>query len=150
MKVKEIMTNDIGTCHPNESLSKAVSIMWQRDCGIVPVVSDTGVVMGMITDRDVAIAVTSRNRPASEVLIDEVIKGQTICCAAGDSVQRALKKMRKHRIKRLPVVKKSGELVGMVSVADVLNAKTNKAIRKQLVKTLKSISKPASILLKEI
>ncbi len=150
MKVKKIMTKDVGTCHASESLAKAVSIMWQRDCGIVPVVSDSNSVMGMITDRDVAIAITSRNRPANEVLIDEVIKGQTISCAPDDSVQRVLKKMRKHKIKRLPVVKKTGELVGMVSIADVLNAKRNKAIQRQLIKTLESISKPASILLKEI
>ena len=148
MKVSKIMTKNVGTCRTNESLAKAVEIMWQKDCGIVPVIDKKNKVMGTITDRDISIALTTRNRLASEITTGEVINGKIITCSPKDKVKNALKKMRKHQIKRLPVVKKNEKLVGIISITDILSMKKNKSLKKEILKTFEAISKPAPILFK--
>ncbi len=150
MKVEKIMTSDVGVCQVNESLAEAAGIMWQKDCGVVPIVDENNQAIGMITDRDVCIAVTSQNRPASEILTGELINGKPITCSLSDSAKDALKKMRKYKIKRLPVVDEKCELAGILSIADFLRIKKNKSFKKQLLKTLETISKPEAIFLKEV
>ena len=149
MKVKKAMTRNIGTCKANESLAHAVGIMWQKDCGVVPIVNEENAAIGIITDRDVSVAVAARNRTASEIMIGDVINGKPISCSQEDSVKSALKKMRKHKVKRLPVLEKNGTLVGVITIADLLRLK-KKSLKKSLIKTLEAISKPDAILLKEI
>jgi CBS domain-containing protein len=58
------MTSDVRTCRPETNLAEAVRDMWEGDCGALPVVSDEGRVIGMITDRDVCIAVATRGGSA--------------------------------------------------------------------------------------
>jgi CBS domain-containing protein len=149
MNIEKVMTRDVGFCRANESLAKAVSIMWQRDCGVVPIVTEDGIVVGMITDRDVCIAVTTRRLPADDILAGDVVNRRLIACSRENSVKQVLKRMRKHRIKRLPVVTNQGKLDGIISIADILRLKKNKSLKKQLVKTLESISEPAEIVQKE-
>ncbi|MEZ5345580.1 MAG: CBS domain-containing protein [Pyrinomonadaceae bacterium] len=150
MKVEKIMTKNVGTCSTGENLGKAVFIMWQKDCGVVPVLDADEKVIGMITDRDVCIALTSRNQRASEVLVNDLTHGNLISCSPKDSVKSVLRTMAKHKIKRLPVTGKKGNLKGIISIADILRLKKKKSLRKSLAKTLEEISKPASIVLKQI
>lgn len=151
MKVKKIMTKDVGTCSTGENLGKAVFIMWQRDCGIVPVLDGDEKVVGMITDRDICIALTTRNQRASEVLVNDLTRENLISCSPEDSVNSVLKTMAMHKIRRLPVVGKKGNLIGMISIADILRLKKKKkSLKKHIARTLEAISKPDSIMLKEI
>ena len=106
MKVKKIMTADAGFCSAEENLSKAVEIMWQRDCGAVPVIDGEMKVIGMITDRDISVAAGSRNQKLSEIKIGEVIGNKVFTCFETDDAEDALKKMRRAKVKRLPVVER--------------------------------------------
>ena len=81
MKVKKIMTADAGFCSAEENLSKAVEIMWQRDCGAVPVIDGEMKVIGMITDRDISVAAGSRNQKLPEIKIGEVIGNKVFTCS---------------------------------------------------------------------
>ena len=150
MKVKKIMTVEVGHCGLKDSLSQVVSIMRRKDCGVVPIVDLKNVVVGMISDRDACIATVFRNNYASEILAGEVMSKKPISCKRGDDAKQVLKKMRKHRIKRLPVINKTGKLAGIISLADFLRLKKNKSLKKSVLKTLEAISKPEAILLKEI
>ena len=151
MKVKTIMTKDVAFCHPSDDLIKAVEIMWRKDCGVVPVIDENRKVIKMITDRDVAICLASQNRRASEIKISELAKGKIVACPADDDVETALKKMKRKQIKRLPVVNKKRELVGILSITDVLlAAEKDKKLRKKVYSTLRAIGKPDPIILKEI
>ena len=75
MKVREMMTSDVKTCRPETNLAEAVKDMWEGDCGALPVVSDEGRVIGMITDRDICIALATRGRSADRIAVREVAQG---------------------------------------------------------------------------
>ena len=142
------MTADAGFCSKDETLSKAVEIMWQRDCGAVPVIDGEMKVTGMITDRDISVAAGSRNQKLSEIKIGEVVGNKVFTCFETDDAEDALKKMRRARVKRLPVVGENGALVGIISVTDVL-LKAPK-LKKKVFSTLKAIVKPRPIVLREV
>ena len=148
MKVKKLMTEEVEFCHSEDDLTKAAGIMWRRDCGVVPVIDNNMRVIGMITDRDIAIAACSRDRKPSEIKIGEVTNGKIISCSANDDIKDALKKMRKNQLKRLPVVSQNGALIGILSITDILLE--NKKVKKPVASTLKTISSPRPIVLSEI
>ena len=148
MKVKKIMTADAGFCFVEENLSKAVEIMWQRDCGAVPVVDSEKKILGIITDRDIAIAVGSNTKTAAKIKIGEVIGNRAVTCFEKDDAEDALKKMRRAKVKRLPVVSENGVLIGIISITDMI-LKAPK-LKKKIYSVLKAIAKPRPIVLKEI
>jgi predicted transcriptional regulator len=117
----------------------------------VPVVDMENRVVGMLTDRDLSLAVVARNRKASDIKNKDLIKGAAIVCAADDKIEAVLRKMRKNQIKRLAVVGAGGELVGILSVNDILlGVRKDKSLKKKIYATLKTIAKPRSIVLREI
>jgi CBS domain-containing protein len=120
MKVQELMTEDVKACFPDTNLAAAAALMWQGDCGALPVVVDGGTAVGVITDRDIAIAVGTRGWAPQEIRVDEVIQGPVIACAPDDDVHTALKTMRKEKVRRLPVLTDGGVLKGILSIEDVV------------------------------
>jgi CBS domain-containing protein len=151
MKIEKIMTRPAGFCRTDEDLGRAVEIMWEKDCGMVPVVDEEAKVVGTVTDRDAAVSVFLRNEPPAAIKAGEVIGGGVVTCAAKDDVDKALKLMKKHQIKRLPVVDKKGKLEGIISVTDILLAsKGEKSLRKKVLKTLAAIHRPRAIVLTAI
>ena len=149
MKVKKLMTAEVEFCHLEDDLTKAVEIMWRRDCGVVPVIDGEMRVVGMITDRDISIAAGSRNQKASEIKIGEVITNENlIACSADETAEEALRKMRRKQIKRLPVVSQNGALIGILSITDILLK--DKKLKKKVFSALKAIAKPRRIILNEI
>jgi CBS domain-containing protein len=119
MKVKEIMTSDVKCCSPDTNLAAAAKIMWEGDCGSVPVVDDRGKVVGMITDRDICIAAATRPRTEGEIPVRDVISTTLHTCAPGDDVRSAMKTMKARQVRRLPVVGQDGRLNGIVTIHDI-------------------------------
>lgn len=151
MKVKDVMKIDVGFCSAEDNLMKAADVMRIRDCGAIPIVDENKKVVGILTDRDLCLAVVARNRKASDVKTGELINGKLIVCAAEDKIEDALRKMRKHRIKRLVAVNNQNELIGVFSLNDVLlSIGKDKDLKKKVYSTLKAIYKPRPIVLREI
>lgn len=145
------MTTDVGFCNLEDSLTRATEIMWQKDCGVVPIIDDENKVVGIITDRDICIAAATQNRKTSDIKAKEMIRGEVFSCEATDDVETALKKMRKYQLKRLPITDEAGELVGILSIADILlRGRKDKKLRKRTYSTIKAIGTSRPILLKEI
>jgi CBS domain-containing protein len=119
MKVQEVMTQDVKACFPDTNLAAAAVLMWENDCGVLPVVVNSGNTVGVITDRDIAIAVGTRGRAPQDLRVDEVIQGPVIACTLDDDVHTALKTMRKDKVRRLPVLNSEGVLKGILSINDV-------------------------------
>jgi CBS domain-containing protein len=114
------MTSAARSCEPQASLTAAAALMWENDCGTLPVVEDGGRVVGMITDRDICFGAAMKNRAPSEIAVGEVITGEVYSCAPDDDVREALETMRRERVRRLPVVGADGTLCGIVSMNDVV------------------------------
>ena len=150
MKVFEVMTIDVGYCHPEDNLTKAAQLMWEKDCGIVPVLTADKHVLGVITDRDIAIASATRNRRTSSIKAGEMNFRPVKTCAPEDDVKDALKRMRKYKIRRLCVIGQDKDLHGIVSLSDILlKAGEKKSVRKLIFSTLEAIAKPSPIVLEE-
>ena len=146
MKAQNIMTSDVKSCQANSTLAAAATIMWDNDCGSVPVVDDAGKVIGMITDRDICMALAFRDQIAPDVTVGEIINGPVYTCNADDSIEDALEIMRNQKLRRLPVVDKDGLLSGILSLNDiVLHAKRGESKKgahvshKEVMATLKAI-----------
>lgn len=149
MKVLEVMTIDVGFCHPEDTLTKAAQIMWEKDCGVVPVLTSEKRLVGVITDRDIAIAAATRNRRTSSIKAGDMTLRPVKTCFMEDDVKDALKRMRKYKIRRLCVINQEKELHGIISLSDILTkAGDKKSVRKLIFSTLDAIAKPAPIVLK--
>ena len=120
MKVQDIMTADVEACGPESDLAEAAAVMWRKDCGSVPVVDAGRRIVGMITDRDICMAVCTRNKLATELKVAEVISGKVYACAPADNVRDALETMQSSQLRRLPVVDADGTLRGILSINDVV------------------------------
>jgi CBS domain-containing protein len=121
MTVKEVMNTAVATCAPESSLNSVIRTMREHDCGFVPVVDSHGVVVGVITDRDVCLAGTTK-RPLARVSVKETMSHPVFSCFADENVKTVLVTMSKHRVRRLPVLNKSGHLEGVLSIDDIVRA----------------------------
>jgi CBS domain-containing protein len=119
MKVKDLMTTDVKRCSPDTNLAAAAKIMWEGDCGAVPVTDERGHVIGVITDRDICIAAATRPSTEGEIAVRDVISKAAYTCAPSDDVRAALDTMKARKVRRLPVVEQGGRLVGIVSIHDI-------------------------------
>jgi len=119
MKVEQIMTHDVTTCTPEDTLDVPARLMWERDCGCVPVVHDGRKVVAMLTDRDVAMAAFTQGRPLHEIRVASAMSPDLSSCCPNDPVSLALEILQTRQLRRLPVVSGDGELIGMLSLADL-------------------------------
>ena len=121
MKVKELMTVNPTTCAPETNLAAAAALLLTADCGFLPVV-DAGKLVGVVTDRDMYIALATRNQLASRLSVGEVAKTDVLTCEPEDDVHHVLDAMRRRRVRRVPVVGFGGTVLGVVSMNDILLA----------------------------
>jgi CBS domain-containing protein len=122
MQVREVMTERPESCSVNDTANEAVRIMWERDCGAVPVLDSMGHVSGIVTDRDLCMAAYFQGTPLSQIRLADVMTPQPATCTADSDLAAAERLMQERQIRRLPVVDREGALVGIVSLADVAMA----------------------------
>jgi CBS domain-containing protein len=142
MKVKEIMTPNAKAIWLTESLADAAKLMWENDCGVLPIIKDGRKVIGMLTDRDICMAMAMRDTNPSHVSVEEVMTGQVYSVNPEDDIEQALEAMQERKIRRLPVVNTEGELEGILSMNDVvLNARSkgDSIAYRDVVKTYQAI-----------
>lgn len=139
MQVQDIMTKQVSYCSPGTNAAAAAEIMWTRNCGSLPIVENGGSVVGMVTDRDLFIALGTRNLNAADLAVGEVMNRDLAICAPDDDVRDALKTMAQHQIHRLPVVDQDGALKGILSLDDIALRAEADGLAKDLLKTMKAI-----------
>ncbi|MFO1463297.1 MAG: CBS domain-containing protein [bacterium] len=146
MKVKDIMNASPRSCRPQTNLAEVATLMWDGDCGVIPVVEDGNRAIGMVTDRDICIAVATRRRRADEIQVRELCGGELFSCRPEDEVLSALHSMGEHKVRRLPVLNQSGELVGVLSLNDIIleakekrDRRTGAPTYEEVLNALKSI-----------
>jgi len=114
------MTGTPAYCAATANLGEAVELLWNRNCGFLPVVDEEKKVVGVVTDRDVCVALGTRNKLAGELKVGEVATRAVISCEPDDEVGAALATMAEARVRRLPVIDKQGKLAGVLSLDDIV------------------------------
>ena len=151
MKVKDIMTKNPKSCTPRDTLAQVVESMWNAECGILPIVDNRERVIGVITDRDVALAVWRKDRAPADIRVDQLPLAKLYCCAPTDDVDDALRIMRRSQVRRLPIIDEDEKLVGIISMNDLaLHAresgeKKNGLTAEKVAETLKAICGPRKL-----
>jgi CBS domain-containing protein len=120
MQAQELMTRDPACCTPEDSAQKAAELMSQHDCGAIPVVDDeqSRHLCGMITDRDIAIRGVARGRGADTKVAD-LMTNDVECCSADSDIKEVERVMTSRQVRRVPIIDADGELIGIVSQADL-------------------------------
>lgn len=118
MQVSEIMTEDPQCCTADNTVQEAAQLMRDWDCGVIPVIDDSGRPVGVITDRDICCRAVAENRPVSTP-VQEIMSSPAVTVSPSDNVERCLDLMDQNQIRRLPVVDEDGICCGMVSQADL-------------------------------
>lgn len=120
MRVLDIMTRDVRTCTPQTSLPQIAMLMWEGCCGVIPVIDARGHVAGVVTDRDICLAIAGSTRRPVNIVAHELMKHAVHACAPEDDLRTALDAMRRFKVRRLPVVAADGRLAGILSIDDVV------------------------------
>jgi CBS domain-containing protein len=138
MKVSKVMTRDVKTVRPDQTAKEAASFMLKEDAGSMPV-SDGDRLIGMITDRDIAVRGVAQgygpDTPVSELMTDDIV-----CAREDDDVEEIATKMSRAQVRRMPVIDASDRLCGIVSLGDL----SREADREAADQALQGVSAPGS------
>ena len=120
-KCSEVMTKDPVCCLPNDSVAKVAELMKNENIGSIPVIESqqTQKLVGIVTDRDLALKIVSEGRDAKSTNVEAVMTRKVVTCFAGDDLQKALNVMAGHQLRRIPVVDNDNKIVGIIAQADV-------------------------------
>lgn len=139
MRVQDLMNRQIHSCRSEDTLEHAAQLMWDYDCGCIPVCAGDGAnrLAGMITDRDICMRALFQGNALKELRVGDSMAKSVETCRSSDSLDKAEKIMRNARIRRLPVLDERDALVGMISLADLAReaARERTQQRKEITET---------------
>jgi CBS domain-containing protein len=121
MFCREAMTENPVCCLPNDLVSVPARVMRREDVGAVPVINDEQQkqLIGIVTDRDLAIKVVAESRDPNHTMVHDVMTSTIVVCREREDLSSAIRAMEEHQIRRVPVVDDDGRIVGIISQADV-------------------------------
>lgn len=120
MRVRDIMSEPVQSCTPETGIAQAARVMRAADCGILPVVDSDHRVMGVLTDRDICLAVGASNRSPRAIAAHEVMSPHAVVAMTDDDISTALLAMKTFRVRRVPVLDAKGHLAGLLSLEDIV------------------------------
>lgn len=149
MRVKELMSQPVRSCSVTDTADRAAYIMWEADCGTVPIVDDSGRLTGVVTDRDLCMAALFNGTPLSQISVADIMSADVCTCRPEDDLAEAEQLMSVRQVHRLPVIGDAGEPIGILSVSDVVQQvkpapRFQKAgsATEECLRTLAAISEP--------
>ena len=137
-QISDVMTRNVRSISPSESLQLAAQTMQELDVGAIPV-CDGDRLVGMVTDRDITIRGVAPGRPYDSTPVSEVMSDNVESCFEDESLEDATEKMEIAQIRRLPVLDRDNKLVGVLALGDI----AAKSDASQAAEALSSISEPA-------
>jgi CBS-domain-containing membrane protein len=143
----ELMTRDVATVHPDDGIERAAKLMRECDCGALPVVNDTGRLVGMITDRDITVRLVARGRDTRSCRISDAMTRKTFACHEWDEIEGCMESMAHHQVRRLPIVDERDRVIGIVSQGDLaqfIGRSRRPGERRAIADVLTAISEPSS------
>lgn len=119
MEIATVMTRGVRTCSQNDTLERAAQIMFEADCGLLPVTDDQNRTVGVITDRDICRAACIEGKPLTDILVWAAVSKPLVAARPDASLDDVAELMRSNQIRRVPIVDAAGQAVGIVSLADL-------------------------------
>jgi CBS domain-containing protein len=119
VRAHEFMTRRVASVHPATSVERAARLMEECDCGALPVVGDNGVLVGMVTDRDITIRIVARGRDTRHAIVADCMTERVFACYANESIAECMRQMARHQVRRMPIVDERGRLVGILAQGDL-------------------------------
>lgn len=119
MRVRECMTSQPVTCRPDDTNAQAARLLWENDCGILPVVDEQEHLVGMITDRDLCMGAYTKGQAFADLHVRESMAKDVHHCNPADALEDALDIMGRNQVRRLPVLDSDQRIVGILSMNDV-------------------------------
>ncbi len=144
MHVRDLMTREVCSCRPEDTLAQAARLMWEHDCGIVPVTDGLGVLCGVVTDRDACMAAWTRGQRLTDITVQSAMATKVVSCRPEDTLAAAEQALAGSRVRRLPVVDEAGRLLGILSSADLLRAAGSRNDATPLLRALATVSGAAA------
>ena len=148
------MKREVKVCTAADTLNRAAELMWEFDCGCIPVVSANGdgALIGVVTDRDIAMAAYTQGKQLCAISVPTAMAHKVIACHAADGISQAEALMRDNQVRRLPVLDQNEQLVGILSLNDVAreaqreaaSGKRAEVTGESVSETLASICQPHS------
>jgi CBS domain-containing protein len=145
VRAGDVMTRSVVTAHPNDTVESAARLMGECNCGALPVVDDDGRLVGMVTDRDLAIRAAGRGKDSRRTRVDECMTTESFACHVNDSIKDCMQQMSRHQIRRLPIINDRYQVIGIVSQADLARhagAYQGRGERRAMADVLCAISEP--------
>jgi CBS domain-containing protein len=151
VRVAEVMRAGVHTCHMQGSLAHAAQLMWDHECGALPVLNDVGDAVAMITDRDICMAAYTQAKRLAEISIRSAASHRLVSVRPEDSLAHALRLMAANRVRRLPVIDSGENLIGILSLPDILrfqcatDAAAEMGDFEQIARHLATLSRPCRL-----
>jgi CBS domain-containing protein len=149
MNASELMTTDVKSCGTNDSLQRAAQIMWESDCGVVPVVDSEGRVVGIVTDRDICMSAYTQGLPLWQIPVSDAMAKHVHGVREDDPLEAVEQLMRRVRVRRVPVLDAKAHLKGILSLNDLARhahrsteRKSNGLTSEGISQTLAAICQP--------
>ena len=145
MTINDIMTKPPVTCRAGDPLATAARLMWENDCGSIPVTNDGGNVVGMITDRDICMCAFMQGKCLDAIPVSQAMAKHVYSCRPSDSLEAAERLMREKQIRRVPVVDGDNRPIGVLSLNDIARAAATRDTTSgdhQVTHTLAAIGQP--------
>lgn len=148
MQVQDVMSTPALCCSIDATLDVAAKLMWEADCGTIPVVDRDGRLAGMVTDRDICMACYTQGKPPSQIGVVSVMAHDVVTCRPEDSLETLERELGRHQIRRVPVVDETRRPLGVVSVNNLARhaAAADDGMDHALVATMAAICEPRRML----
>jgi len=120
-KCEEVMTKNPVCCLPNDLVTNVAQMMKRENIGPIPVIDNekTRKLVGIVTDRDLAVKIVAEGRDAKSTKVEAVMTHKVVTCLAEDDLQKALDAMSEHQLRRIPIVDNDNKILGIIAQADV-------------------------------
>jgi len=127
-KCRDIMTKNPACCLCDESVTRAAKLMKDQDVGSIPVVENrlTRILVGIVTDRDLALKIVAEGRDPLAVNVEDVMTRNIVTCHVDDDLQMALDAMSDHQLRRIPIVDDENRILGIIAQADIATQEPEK------------------------
>jgi CBS domain-containing protein len=120
MKAEDVMTRDVKSCFVDETAAEAAHVMWENDCGAVPVIDRENRLMGMVTDRDLCMAAYTQGRLLRDIALSTAASRTLVSARRHDEVSVVETLMERHQLRRIPIVDGDRRLIGVVTMNDLV------------------------------